>query len=177
MDARVAGIVAVANGVDDGFPDGIKGKFGTGGHFGGQAFRTGSRPVVDATHHETRGLVDELKDIAPENLVSRDGLFNDISIKLYTFHFRCDEEFLRLFPEKQDGGIGNAAVVVNQVEVLEEHFGLRVFGQGEIAFPPRHVDKIVHLGFVEVVDGGTVVEIGIERLPANQFLFLQIPYQ
>ena len=100
LDAGVAGVVTVGDGIDDGFGDGQVGQFVS--DWGLIALRAGANRPVDLGHDKIHRLIDKFKDGAFVNLIGRDGFENFCAVEVHTLDLRCKEKSLGLFAKKQD---------------------------------------------------------------------------
>src|SRR5574344_20531 len=99
LNTCIAGIITMANGIDNGFLYGFDGEFCTSGNRCG-GFCPCTNPSVNSAHNETGSLVDKLENVSFVYLIGWYRLLYVISIKLHTFHLGCDKELLWLLSEK-----------------------------------------------------------------------------
>ena len=174
LNAGVAGVVTVHDGVDDGLGDNFLRDFVFRRRLG--AVLAGADPEIDFGEHEILGLVHEIEDRAFVHLIGRDGLGHFIAVEVGAFHLGRDQEALRLFSEQQDGGMGRP-LLVEQVEVGQHLMGRRVLRQREIAPTAGQPEKAGDLVLVQVVERGVSAERGIEGPQTNQFALFKYPDQ
>ncbi len=88
LNGRVGSVVAVGDGVDDGFGDGVAGNFVIHRHV--IAHGAGADRAVEFGHHKIDRLIDEFEGRAFIDLVRRDGLAHFRAVKMKAFDLGSD---------------------------------------------------------------------------------------
>ena len=174
LDAGVAGVVAMHDGVDDGFGDDLLGDFVFRGN--PCAFFPCSDPKIDLGEDEILGLIDEIEDRAFVNLVGRNGLCHFTTVEVGALDLGGDQEPLWLFAKQQNGGVGRTPLV-EEVEVRQHLVRRSISRQWKMATTTRKPQETGDLGFVQVIQGGVAAERGIEGTDTDEFALFENPDQ
>ena len=150
LDARVHRVVAMADGVDNSFEHNVARKFILRRHGGCLAVGTRSHPVAQMRHDEMRRLVGHLEHVALVNLMVGHRLLDIRREEPAALYFRRTEEPLRTLAEKERGGIGDAALVVDKLERGKKPHRRGIGWKLIISLLARIADKCSHLPNAQV---------------------------
>ena len=168
--AGIAGVVAMHNGIDDGFSYNFLRNFVFRWHLG--AFRSCSHPEVYLGEHKILGLIHEIENRAFVYLIGWNGFCHFIAVEMGAFHLGGDQKTLRLFAEQQHSGIGRP-LFVEQVEMLQHLLRRRIRRQREVAASPCEPEKTGDFFFIEVIERSIAAIRGIERSETDQFVLFK----
>lgn len=148
LNAAVAVVVAVGNGVDNGFGNDIPRDLV--GDRGLRALLAGADADIDLGHDEVDGLIDEFKGGALVNLIGGNGFGHFGAVEVGALDLGRQGEALGEFPEQQDGGVGGLAVI--QEVQMGQHLGdLGLDGEREVPCLAGATHEAVNIIGIEVV--------------------------
>ena len=107
LDGGIGCVVAVGDGIDDGFGNRRTRQFV--GHGGLIALGAGAHGRSDPGHHEVHGLVHKLEHRAFINLIVRDRLGDCRAVEMKALDLRRNKKALGLFAEEQNGCMARLA--------------------------------------------------------------------
>ena len=167
LDGGVGGVVAVRDGVDDGFADDIGRDLVAHGRL--RALGACADTAVQLGHDEVVRHVHLLEEVALEDAVEGDGPGDFSAMEVHAPNLGAREEPLRVAAEKQNGGLGGLAVK-EQVEVCENVHHCRSFGQRKLAFLPGPAHKGIDRLGVDIIKGGVGAWLFLEGAVLYQAL-------
>ena len=142
LHAGVAGVVAMGDGVDDGFGNGFAGEFVFDRCLRSKGARADG--AGDFGHDEVNGLIHEFKDRAFVNLVRGNGLANFRAVEVHALDLGGEQEALGLTAKKEDGGVSRLTGV-EQVE-MSQRLGRRcVFVERVLPLTTGNAEKPFYL--------------------------------
>ena len=174
LDAGVAGVVAVGDGVDDGFADNFRRNFIFDRSLGGEG--TSADGEVDFGQDKVHGLIHQFESSAFVDLMRRDGLAKDGAVEVGTLHLGRQQKPLRGGAEEQDGGMGGQAVF-EKIQVLHDLRGVGFFREGKRAGATRDADEALDLVGRQIRHGGIQTGGSIPRATADELLGGQVIHE
>ena len=137
------------------------------------ALRPRTDGPIDLGEHEIHRLIDEVERGALVDLIRRNRLGDLRSMETSAPDVGGEEKALRRLPEQQDRGVRRPALV-QQVQMLQQLRTRCPLWERELSDQARGADELRHALVVEVIQCRPDARGGVERLPANQLLALQV---
>ena len=131
-------VVAMGDGVDDGFADHVGWDFVT--DRGLHALRSGADTAIELGENKVEGHVHLLEDRAFEDAVEGNRADNVGAVEVHAPDFGTGQEALRIATEQQDGSLGGPAFQ-QQVEMSQQIGHTCAFRQRELPFFPGLTDE------------------------------------
>ena len=131
---------------------------------------------IDFAQYEVDRLVDQLEYGSLIDLVRRDRLLYLCPVEMSALDLRREQKALRSFPKQQDGGVGQPSLV-QQPEVLQQHYRRCLLRQRKLPDPARPANEAGHPRGIEITDHGVLTRRRVERSEPNQILDLEVLHE